>query len=175
MRRATLLLALVAAAAGCDWSLHRMQKPIRCGVDQATTLLPDNSCNLVPPEGTVSMEPPFQAPPLTRGLLLRGRDRFDRFCAPCHGLAANGDSYVARAMTLRRPPTLVDRIVSGFPDQRILDVIAHGYGLMPEYASALPPADRYAILQYLRALQGREVSLDELPPAQQQEAKSWLR
>jgi hypothetical protein len=165
-------LLVVALAGGCDWSLHRMQEQPRCQTD---TAFGGAACNLQPPEGVVSIEPVLAPPPVDLALLARGRDRFERFCAPCHGVAADGDSYIARAMTLRKPPSLVDASARSLPDDRILTVIEHGYGLMPEYASALPARDRYAILHFVRAIQQRDVPLDQLPAAQQKEARPWLR
>jgi hypothetical protein len=165
-------LLLVLAVTGCDWSLHRMQEQPRCQVD---TAFGGAACNRLPPEGVVPAETPQPLPPVDRALLARGRDRFERFCAPCHGVEADGNSYIARAMTLRRPPSLVDAAARSLPDDRVLFVMEHGYGLMPEYASALPARDRFAILQFVRALQGRDVPLDQLPLAQQQEARPWLR
>jgi len=164
-------LALVLLLAGCDWSLHRMQEQPRCEVDGT---LDGHPCNLAPPEGTVAMAEPAAAPAVTRALLERGRDRFQRFCAPCHGVAGDGASYIARTMTLRRPPSLVDARAASLSDDRILTVIASGYGLMPSYASAVPPRDRYAIASYVRVLQQREVPLAQLPRAQQEEANRWL-
>ena len=168
------VLALLAIA-GCDWSLHRMQAPDKCIVHGTTTLLPNDSCNLQPPAGIVAMDTPAPPPQITRALLERGHDRFDRMCAACHGLRADGDSPVARAMTLRRPPSLIDARVAAFTDDRILGVSTTGYGLMPEYGSSLAPADRYAVLHYVRALQQRDVALDQLSPSLQAEARRWLR
>ncbi|HEY1557266.1 MAG TPA: cytochrome c [Kofleriaceae bacterium] len=175
MIRAACLLALAA----CNWSLHRMQDQPSCKPFEATGLLAGGSCEQVPPDGVIAFDPSpapaVAAPPeLTRALVERGRDRFTRFCAACHGLAADGDSQVARAMALRRPPSLVDAAAASLPDQRVLDTIEHGYGVMPSYASVLAPRDRYAILHYVRALQHRAVPLASLPAAQQQEATRWL-
>jgi mono/diheme cytochrome c family protein len=147
-----------------------MQEVPRCETDGTFAGQP---CTLAPPEGTVSVDEPASPPPLTRELVDRGRDRFMRFCAPCHGVAGDGDSYVARAMTLRKPPTLVDAEASRFSDNRILDVIATGYGTMPSYA-VIPIPDRHAITTYLRVLQSREVPLAELSAEHQREAKRWL-
>jgi mono/diheme cytochrome c family protein len=150
----------------CDWSLHRMQEQPKC-----TTYgeLAGSACAQMPPANIV----PFGAdrqparPVLTRALIDRGRDRFDRFCAPCHGIAGDSDSDVARAMTLRRPPPLVDDVARRFPDDRIYFVIEHGYGMMPSYAVALAPADRWAVIAYVHALQTREQPVSE-------EARQWL-
>jgi hypothetical protein len=61
-------------------------------------------------------------------------------------------------MTLRRPPSLIDRVVASFSDNRIFAVITNGYGMMPAYASVLAPDDRWAIVDYVRVLQDREVN-----------------
>ena len=164
--------ALLLLVASCDWSLHRMQEQPHCLPDG---VLGGEPCNALPPDGIVSIDPPVAAPPITRALIERGRDRFNRFCAPCHGVAGDGDSYIARAMTLRKPPPLVDAAAASLGDERVLTVMASGDGLMPSYASAIPLRDRYAILSYVRVLQHREVAFDQLTPAQQQEAKRWLR
>jgi len=176
MTRAWLVIALAA----CDWSLHRMQDQPSCKPFEPSALFGNGACMQSAPDGVIAFdstpagaEPP--PPPITRALLERGRDRFDRMCAACHGLAADGDSQVARAMTLRRPPTLVDADVASMSDDRVLAVIARGYGVMPGYAAMIAPRDRYAILHYVRALQQRAVSLATLPDDQQQEARRWLR
>ena len=163
--------ALLVVCLGCDWSLHRMQEQPRCGPDG---VLAGQPCNAQPPEGIVPVDLSEPPPPLSRALIDRGRDRFNRFCAPCHGIAGDGDSYIARAMTLRRPPSLVDAAAASLSDDRILTVMATGYGLMPSYASAIPLRDRYAILTYVRVLQHRELAFDQLTPTQQQEATRWL-
>jgi mono/diheme cytochrome c family protein len=145
-----------------------MQDQPRCETDGT---LRGSSCMMTPPEGVVAMEAPAEPPPLTRALIVRGRDRFETFCAPCHGVAGDGNSYVGRVMTLRRPPPLIDTAAASLPDDRILTVIARGYGVMPSYASAVPLRDRYAILNYLRVLQQREIPVAEAPA----EARRWLR
>lgn len=148
-----IAVILAVAAAGCDWSLHRMQRQPRCEIESSA------DCNLAPPDGTVAMAPaPSAQPPpaLTRALIERGRDRFDRICAPCHGVLADGDSQVARAMTLRRPPPLIGAAAASLSDARILSVIESGYGVMPSYRAIVAPADRYAILHYVRVLQHRD-------------------
>jgi mono/diheme cytochrome c family protein len=167
-------LALLVLLGGCDWSLHRMQEPVGCTVDGTTALLPHGSCNLQPPPNIVPMMTAEPAPAVTRALLERGRNRFERVCAACHGVTGDGVSAVARSMTLRKPPSLVDQTAMALSDERIFTVLETGYGLMPSYRW-VTTADRYAILHYVRALQQRVVPLDELPPAQRAEAQQWLR
>ena len=172
----TARLLVVMALGACDWSLHRMQEQPSCKTDESTPLFANGACNQVPPDGIVAFAPPTgPLPRPTRAVLARGRDRFDRFCAPCHGIAGDGDSQVARAMTMRKPPSLVDAGASRRTDEMILVIIERGYGVMPSYREPLPERDRQAVLYYVRALQQRVVDLASLPAAQQQEAKRWLR
>ncbi|HVG59763.1 MAG TPA: cytochrome c [Hyalangium sp.] len=44
--------------------------------------------------------------PLTRQLLHEGRGHFETWCAPCHGLLADGRSVVGKNMQLRPAPAL---------------------------------------------------------------------
>jgi mono/diheme cytochrome c family protein len=99
--------------------------------------------------------------PLTRALVDEGHQRFDVICATCHGLLANGQTVVARKMTLRPPPNLLVPKWSGAeapPGQLprplgfYVDVMSHGYGLMPSYADMLEPRERWAVVSYLEAL-----------------------
>jgi mono/diheme cytochrome c family protein len=168
-------VVIIVMLAGCDWSLHRMQEPVGCRENGATDLLPDGSCHVQSPAGAVAMDSVDLEPPLTRALVLRGRNRFERICAACHGARGDGDSPVARTMQLRRPPSLVAPAARALSDARLLDVITYGYGLMPSYRALLGVADRHAVVHYVRVLQQREVPIESLPMEQQMEARRWLR
>jgi hypothetical protein len=60
-------------------------------------------------------------------------------------------------MVVRRgyqpPPSFhIDRLRNA-PVGHIFDVITRGFGAMPDYATQVPVADRWAIVAYVRALQ----------------------
>jgi mono/diheme cytochrome c family protein len=113
--------------------------------------------------------------PVNRGLLARGRVRFETFCAACHGVAGDGVSEVARNMALRKPPSLVAAPVTGFPPGRVFQVITRGYGLMPSYAAELTVRDRWAVVTYVEALQlSAHSPLSALPPEVRGEAQAAL-
>ena len=101
--------------------------------------------------------------PLTKALLLRGRERFDIFCSPCHGRTGDGRGMVVRRGFKEPPSYHIDRLRSqaiGY----FFDVMTHGFGQMSGYASQVPPADRWAIAAYIRALQlSQHAPLGELP------------
>ena len=92
-------------------------------------------------------------------LLARGRERFDIYCSPCHGLAGAGDGIVAvRADRLQegtwvQPTSLHDPTVLARPVGHIFKTITHGIRTMPSYGAQIPVADRWAIVAYVRALQ----------------------
>jgi mono/diheme cytochrome c family protein len=90
--------------------------------------------------------------PLTRELLDRGRQRYGIYCTPCHGLTGNGLGIVVQR-GYRQPPSFhIDRLREA-PVGYFFDVQTHGFGAMMDYAAQIPPADRWAIAAYLRALQ----------------------
>ncbi len=104
-------------------------------------------------------------PPVTAALLVRGRQRFGIFCAPCHGLAGDGDGIIV-AHGFPAPPSYhIDRLLAA-PTQHFYSVITDGYGAMYSYADRLDPHDRWSIAAYVRALQlSRHATLAQVPDA----------
>jgi mono/diheme cytochrome c family protein len=102
-----------------------------------------------------------------RELLLRGRERYEIFCAPCHGRVGRGDGLVVRRGFRNRPPSFHEERLRAKPAGYYYDVIANGFGAMQDYAAQIPDVrDRWAIVAYLRALQlSQHARLAELPPA----------
>ena len=104
--------------------------------------------------------------PLTRALLARGQERFNINCAPCHSSVGDGDGMIVRRGFPSPPSYHTDRLRNA-PDSHFYQVISNGYGLMYPYADRVAPADRWAIVAYIRALQlsqhlpASELSADE--------------
>ncbi len=91
--------------------------------------------------------------PITREFVLRGRERYNIYCAVCHGKAGDGEGIVmAGGYGFARIGYHNDRlrqIENGY----LYDVIANGVRTMPAYGQQIPVADRWAITAYVRALQ----------------------
>lgn len=111
-------------------------------------------------------------------LLRRGRERYEIYCATCHGLAGDGDGLVTlRALELEqgtwvRPTSLHADAVREQPVGQLYNTIANGIRKMPGYASQISVRDRWAIVAYLRALQRtRTASANDVPP----EERSQMR
>jgi mono/diheme cytochrome c family protein len=101
----------------------------------------------------------------------RGRERYNIFCSPCHGLSGEGDGMVVQR-GYRRPPSLhIDRLRQA-PPGHIFDIVSNGFGAMPDYAAQIPVRDRWLIAAYLRALQlSQYAPTAELPPPVQSQLK----
>jgi len=103
--------------------------------------------------------------PLTPELLKRGQERYRIFCTPCHGIQGDGNGMVA-LRGMKHPPSYHDARLRQVPNGYIYDVITNGFGGMLSYSAQIPPADRWAIIAYVRALQlSRNAPVSELPPA----------
>ncbi len=110
--------------------------------------------------------------PFTRELLERGRDRFNIHCAVCHGADGHGAGIVVRR-GFPAPASYHEPRLRDAPDGHLFDVITRGYGVMLPYADRLSPADRWAVVGYIRALQlGQHAPLAAVPAARREELLS---
>lgn len=97
--------------------------------------------------------------PVTNSLIRRGQERFDIFCATCHGLAGAGDGPTAvRADRLQEgtwtpPASFHTDLVRERPVGHLFNAITYGIRNMPAYGPQIPEMDRWAIVAYVRALQ----------------------
>src|SRR5262245_34821911 len=104
--------------------------------------------------------------PMTKDVLLRGKDRFDIFCSMCHGRTGAGTGIIVQR-GLKQPPSFhMDRLRAA-PVGYLFDVITNGFGAMPSYAADIPVRDRWAIVGYIRALQlSQHATPEDAPPDQ---------
>lgn len=90
--------------------------------------------------------------PVNEETLARGRERFDIYCAPCHSRLGDGNGMLPQR-GYRHPPSYHQDRLRKAPLGYFFDVITNGFGAMPDYASQIPPEDRWKIVAYIRALQ----------------------
>jgi len=102
-------------------------------------------------------------------LLERGQDRYKIFCTPCHGLQGNGEGMIAMRGMKHPPSYHIDRLRQA-PNGYFYDVMTNGFGAMYSYSERITPADRWAIVAYIRALQlSRNAKVADLPAELRQE------
>jgi hypothetical protein len=105
--------------------------------------------------------------PVTKEILQRGRERYNIFCAPCHSRVGEGNGFVPSRGFARKPPSFHIARLQKAPVGYIYDVISEGFGIMPEYASQIPPQDRWTIVAYIRALQlSQNATMADVPEGQ---------
>ena len=117
--------------------------------------------------GKVNGQPSEAFPyPVTKEIVERGRERYDVFCAPCHGFAGDGDGMIVQR-GFRHPPSIHDDRLRTAPAGHFFEVITNGFGVMFPYGYRVPPRDRWAIIAYIRALQlSRQTPLEDVPEAE---------
>jgi mono/diheme cytochrome c family protein len=171
-----------AALAGCRQDMHNTPRadPLReslfaKGVSSARlpvegtvargTLKDDAGFFTGMEAGTEANALPFA---LTAAVLDRGEDRYNIFCAPCHGVSGRGDGMIVRR-GYRQPPSLhIDRL-RGASIGHFYDVMTNGFGAMPDYRGQMSPRDRWAIAAYLRALQlSQHATAADIPAEERQ-------
>ncbi|MCL4300722.1 MAG: c-type cytochrome [Anaerolineae bacterium] len=103
---------------------------------------------------------------VTLEVLQRGQERYNIFCGPCHGALGDGQGIVVE-YGLEAPPSFHTPEMRDERPGFYFDVISRGTRVMPSYASRIPPADRWAIIAYIRALQLSQNSDLSNVPAQE--------
>jgi mono/diheme cytochrome c family protein len=124
--------------------------------------------------------------PIDKAALERGRDRFNIYCSVCHDALGTGNGKIVERGYLQPPNYHLD-YSRGFErrGQKVLlrqvpigyfyEVITRGFGGMPDYASQVPPEDRWKIAAYIRVLQRSQwVPLKDLPAEERERIRAEL-
>lgn len=198
-RPAPLLMLALLLAGGCERSMRDMYDQPRGKAYRSNSMFADGSGSRTPPPGTVANArgarpdassgrrgreqaqnrlrdeaAPAQPYPVDQTLLARGRERFNIYCMPCHSPVGDGDGRVVRR-GFPAPPSYHSERLRKASDRHIFDVVTQGYGIMVPYADRIAPADRWAIVAYVRALQlSQHARIDRLPADVAQRARKAL-
>jgi mono/diheme cytochrome c family protein len=102
--------------------------------------------------------------PVDKTLLDRGRDRYRIYCEPCHDARGDGRGILFQRGNVPTASFHQEKILK-YSDGEIFDVITNGRGLMSAYRWPIPPADRWAIVAYVRELERERLERAEGAPA----------
>lgn len=111
-------------------------------------------------------------------LLHRGQDRFNIYCAPCHGQDGHGNGRVnLRALELGGGWVAASDLHDADRRSRsvgeIFNTITNGNRTMPSYGGQIKESDRWAIVAYVRALQrSTSATIDDVPADKKTEVQS---
>ncbi len=101
--------------------------------------------------------------PVNEAVVERGRQRYAIYCAPCHDARGEGKGILFQRGNVPTASFHQEKILK-YPDGQIFDVITNGFGLMSGYRWPIPPADRWAIVAYVRQLERkRQATATEAP------------
>lgn len=93
--------------------------------------------------------------PVNLELINRGKERYNIYCAVCHGRLGDGNGMIVQRGFIRPPSFHNDRLSdpNKTGDGHFYNVISNGYGAMFNYAERVAPDDRWAVAAYIRTLQ----------------------
>ena len=90
-------------------------------------------------------------------LVDRGRQRFGIYCQPCHDPRGDGKGILFQRGNIPTGSLHQEKVLK-YADGQIFDVITNGFGLMPAYGWPIGPADRWAIIAYVRELERKRLA-----------------
>ncbi len=90
--------------------------------------------------------------PVTMEVLERGQERYNIYCTPCHSRVGNGEGMIVQRGYRPAGNYHTPRLMAA-PLGHFFNVMTNGFGAMPDYAAQLTPADRWAVVAYIKALQ----------------------
>ena len=180
-----LVLTSVIAVSGCARGCTSSRPPIHLNpsMDDQPKVLPqtastffyDGSSMRQPIPGTVAIGglkedavfftgmgadgKPVATNPVTvdEAVLERGRQRYVIYCQPCHDARGDGKGILFQRANVPTASFHQEKILK-YPDGLIFDIVTNGMGLMPAYKWPVPPADRWAIIAYIRELERKRLA-----------------
>jgi mono/diheme cytochrome c family protein len=110
--------------------------------------------------------------PALQARLQRGQERYEIFCAVCHGVTGDGDGMIVQRGFSPPPPFVPheqDKVTNPqryARSQHMLvarpshfyGAITNGFGAMYSYGERVSPDDRWAVVAYVRVLQQAKLS-----------------
>ena len=181
------LLGAALLLGGCERAMHDMYSQPRYKPGSPSPLFADRNAARRPPEDSIpAAQGELAGPssgrlgrteaapaasssggnpyPVTLAQLQRGRNRYDIYCAPCHGLTGAGNGMIVQR-GFPQPLSYLDARLLQASDADIERSIRDGYGLMYPFAGRVDAQDRWAIVAYIRALQlSQRVPAERMAP-----------
>lgn len=166
-------MAALVSAWGCNERINMVDQP-KVEPLEASDFFDDGTSARHLVRGTVPRSASLlgaeeQRPARSMQLLQRGRQRYEIFCSVCHGMSGHGNGIVV-LRGFPQPPAFHTPRLRSLPDRHLFSVLTDGLGKMPPYGKRIPIPDRWAIVDYVRALQrSQHGTLADVPPEVQQQ------
>jgi mono/diheme cytochrome c family protein len=177
------VLLVIFLLTGCERAMHDMYSQPKYKPGAPSPLFANGEASRLPPEGSIPAaqgewagpssgrlgrtspaSPSTQAQPYTLALLQRGRNRYEIYCAACHGLTGEGSGMIVQR-GFPRPLSYLDARLVHASDAKLERSIRDGYGTMYPFGDRVDAHDRQAIVAYIRALQlSQHAPVERLAP-----------
>jgi mono/diheme cytochrome c family protein len=130
-------LLFAALLAGCSQDMQ-----------EQASYQPEEAPRLHSPDGSV----PRMSRQRNGTAALDGARLFAINCAHCHGTTADGDGRVAPYLK-EQPKNLHAPAIHRLTEEALYAVVTNGKDAMPAFNLLLTPAERHAVVQYVKSLQ----------------------
>ncbi len=147
------LLVSIIFATGCDYGRMKDDEALQT-YERVLPRMPEKT---IPVTGGIEVlrtaKPSELHNPLprTQASMDRGRERFEFYCAQCHGIRADGTGTVGQSFA-PLPTNLRSTEVRNQTDGEIFTKVSLGYKRHPRLWDTVSEGDRWAILWYIRSL-----------------------
>ncbi len=156
-----------------EWAFPGMKRQPKFRPQAASQFFADGRADRVPVEHTVRADTPVRnddhlyygkdatgafahgfpaSLTVDKAFIERGRDRYTIYCQPCHGAVGDGNG-ITKKYGMGATPTYHDARLRQIAEGEIYNTITNGKNNMLPYADKVEPADRWAVIAYVRALQ----------------------
>ena len=132
---------------------YRTQEPPYVGAPEGSIPTTGGEAPVTDFVAMIAKENPL---PFTGETLQAGRAIFETNCTMCHGVNADGDSYVARQFEQyqeKAPPSLRRAELAEQQDGALFWTITNGVNHMPSFKSLLTAEERWTLVNYIRSIQ----------------------
>ena len=158
-------LTVASPALAAPWDIDMVDAYFYRGYEWSMMTVPDGAVsqnryaangNRMTPEGQ-AMTNPY---PVNDAAVARGEKMFSIYCQACHGVEGKGGAAVANNESGKRYPVLPSmlsgdgNVTSMRTDGYLYLTIRNGAAVMPGYGQAMDDDEMWAIVSYIRTLDG---------------------
>ena len=132
---------------------YRTQEPPHAGAPEGSVPTTGGEAPVTDFVAVLATENPM---PYTGETIQAGRALFVTNCSMCHGINADGVSFVASKFEQyqeKAPPSLSRADLAELPDGSYFWTVTNGVNRMPSFKSLLTAEERWSLVTYIRSIQ----------------------
>jgi len=158
------MLLLPTAALAWPWSRDLMNQPSIKPQEAPVAAYPKGSVPVGGPwtrvedrDATEEIENPVAATPES---LATGKALYFTYCVACHGENGKGDGLVGKVFETQPADLTSDYVKNDITDGWIWGTMTFGSYIMPRYSYDLSPTERWHVVNFVRKVLGRRMTVN---------------